>query len=293
MRRFVNLVEVGARDGIQGITTKVLTPHTKAAYINLLVNSGIKNIEVGSFVSDSVKQMKTTREVIGLIRRPPDVNFMALIGNRRYAEEAAEYPLNTFAVFTTISETFSQKNNGCDISKNTSRISEIIQVASRAEIKVRGYISCVFGCSYEGYDPVRNVEKTVEMTRKLLDMGCYQISIADTIGTATPETIISTIKGLEDAGIDLGKIAIHLHDPHSLAKSNLLTALKMGIRTVDGATGGIGGCPNVINPSSNIDTLTVVRTLNELRFAHNTDYNKIRKASRYIQARISSTKEDD
>ena len=283
MRRFIRLVEVGPRDGLQNVK-RILSPEVKAGYINYLLRSGIREIEVGSFVSDVVTQMQTTRRVIELIKRPLEhqTNLIALVGNKRYAEEASMYPIDTFAVFTSVSEQFCQRNNGCNIQKNSTRIQEIAKVASQNKKRLRGYVSCVFGCPFEGY-PDHYLSKTAEIVRELLELGCYEVSIADTISTATTSSIISTVGALVNAGIDTQKIAIHLHDIKGKASTNMIVALASGISVMDCATGSIGGCPSVPDPNSNIDTRTVLKVLENMRLLHSiTDMASVELAAKYI-----------
>jgi hydroxymethylglutaryl-CoA lyase len=296
MYRFIRLVEVGPRDGLQNIKTKILTPEVKVKYIDLLLGSGIRDIEVGSFVSDSIVQMKNTREVAKLLRPSEstrgsslfrDANMIVLVGNKRYAEEAAEYPVDTFAAFTTISESFCRANNGgADIQKNWSRIKEIATVAHQRHKKLRGYVSCVFGCPYEGYAE-DSPSKTIATVQQLLDLGCYEVSIADTIGQATPSTIIPTIEGLKTAKVDLKRVAIHLHDPRGKARRNLIVALACGLDTVDCGTGKLGGCNNVPDPSSNIESSVVLDVLKEFKLAHHVSEPWwIHQAADYIKSNI-------
>ncbi|ARF12244.1 HMGL-like protein [Klosneuvirus KNV1] len=279
MIRAFKLIEVGPRDGLQAFKHKIISPQVKANYINKLIDSGIKNIEVGSFVSDKIIQMKNTPEVIPLINRKSDTNLITLVGNLKYAQEAIKYNINEFAVFTTISETFCQKNNGCSIDTNLKKIYEVVKFAHENNIRVRGYISCVFGCPFEGYDE-SYIRKTKSIVKDLLGMGCYEVSIADTIGMANPQMIITTLKPLYDYRDHL---AIHLHDPIGKAKYNLVTAICFGINNIDCATGGIGGCPAAKDPGSNIDTETVIKLLNEFNYYHNIDLVKIQAASKYIR----------
>ena len=282
MNKIIKLVEVGPRDGLQNIKTRILPAKVKATYINKLIGSGLRNIEVGSFVSDSIPQMRSTREVIGMVHKTPLTNLIALVGNKHYAEEAASYPVDTLAVFTTISESFSQKNNGCDLQKNILRSQEICKIALYHQRKIRGYVSCVFGCPYEGYGD-ENIPRTVKVVQQLLDAGCDEVSIADTAGSATAYTIVSMVEALKNHKIDLKKIAIHLHDPKGRAKKNLMVAIACGLHTVDCATGEIGGCPNDRDPSSNIDTLVVLETLKEFGLFHDAiNPDLVREAAKYI-----------
>lgn len=288
---YAKLVEVSPRDGLQNIKTKILAPEVKATYINQLLDAGIKDIEIGSFVSDKIAQMRSTREIIAMIdRRSPDVNLIALVGNAKYAREAVDYPIDTLAVFTTVSETFCARNNGCDTKKNMSVIKDIASVALKSGKKVRGYVSCVFGCPYEGYNSREFEKRTVDVVRELLDAGCYEVSIADTIGTANEDVIASTIGSLCLAGIDITKIAIHLHDPRGGAFKNLHAAVKCGVKTIDCGTGNIGGCPNVPNPSVNIETSSVYSYLKSVVMTPVPflDLSAINLAAKYINHHITS-----
>lgn len=282
MIRAFRLIEVGPRDGLQAFKHKIISPQVKANYINKLIDSGIKNIEVGSFVSDKIVQMKNTSDVIPLINRNSDTNLITLVGNLKYAQEAIKHNIQEFAVFVSISETFSKKNNGCNINDNLKKIYEIVKFAKENNIRVRGYVSCVFGCPFEGYDE-SYIRKTKAVVKDLLGMGCYEVSIADTIGTATPQMIISTLKPLYNYR---DRLAIHLHDPQGKAKYNLVAALCFGINNIDCATGGIGGCPAAKDPGSNIDTETVIKMLNEFHYSHDIDLVKIQAASKYIREEI-------
>lgn len=282
MNRAFKLIEVGPRDGLQALKHKIISPQVKANYINKLIDSGIKNIEIGSFVSDKIIQMKNTPKVIPLINRRPNTNLIALVGNLKYAQEAIKYNINEFAVFTTISESFSKKNNGCNIDTNLKKIYEIVNFAQENKIKVRGYVSCVFGCPFDGYDE-SYVQKTKAMVKDLLGMGCYEVSIADTIGNANPQMMINTLRPLYDYR---DRLAIHLHDPYGKAKYNLVAALCFGINNIDCATGGIGGCPVAKDPGSNIDTETVIKLLNEFNYHHDIDLVKIQVTSKYIREEL-------
>jgi hydroxymethylglutaryl-CoA lyase len=287
MRRLISLIGVGSRDGLQNIK-RMIPPEAKAEYINMHLQAGFRSVEVGSFVSDKIVQMRDSREVIGMIKRPSyPVNLIVLVGNGRYAEEAVGYPIDSLAVSHTISEKFCQANNGSDIQKNRFRIKEIAKIASRSGKGVRGYLSCVFGCPYEGYVeeyPKRTARAVKEM---LEEDGCYEVSLGDTPGTATTSRIISTFAALEEEKIDLSKIAIHLHDRQGRAKQNLVVSLARGVRVVDCGVGKIGGCNNIPDPSSNIEASVVLDVASRFKLDHTiTDVEMIERAAQYIQKHI-------
>ena len=284
MTRLIKLVEVGPRDGLQSVIHKILLPQTKAIYISKILESGIRNIEVGSFVSDKIEQMKNTPDVLKLITKRQDIQKIVLVPDVNYAKEAIMHNVNEFAVFTSISNSFCIKNNRCSKDENLEKIKEVVKFAKKNYVPVRGYISCVFGCQFEGYDD-NYIQLTVEIAKNLFDTGCYEISLADTIGTATPELINKTLTQVSKH-IPLDNLAIHLHDPNGIARENLITALNLGINNIDCATGGLGGCPIMENPGQNISTETVIRTLDEMGIKHNYDISCIIAASKFIREEL-------
>lgn len=284
MSRFVKLIEVGPRDGLQGIRHKILLPQTKAIYISKILESGIRNIEVGSFVSEKIVQMRNTPDVLKLITTRSDVRRIVLVPNIDYAKEALMHNTNEFAVFTSISNLFCLKNNKCSKEENLVKIREIVQFAKKNYIPVRGYISCVFGCQLEGYKD-DYVALTAELAKEMFDIGCYEISLADTIGSATPKLIKRTLGAVSEV-VPINNLAIHLHDPYGKAKENLITAFEFGINNIDCATGGLGGCPIMKDPGMNISTETVIRTLDEIGIKHNYDISSIIAAGKFIREEL-------
>lgn len=283
----IKLVEVGPRDGLQNYNKKILSPQIKALYINHLQNSGLKSIEVGSFVSSKVKQMKNTPEVMQLIDKKDNIKYIGLIANKHFAQSALNCGVNEFAIFTTICEDFCQKNNGCNIDDNFNKIKEIVEFAKLNSIPVRAYISCVFGSPYHEYKN-NEILLTSITAKKLYDLGCYEISLGDTIGSARPYIVADTIKHIKKY-VNVNKLAIHLHNPHNdcnIVLSNLITALRSGIKIVDCATGNIGGCTSFKNSSINISTEMVVDMLNKLNLNHDVDSNKLKIAANFINEEL-------
>ncbi|QKF93533.1 pyruvate carboxyltransferase [Fadolivirus algeromassiliense] len=286
--RRIKLVEVGPRDGLQSVK-RVLHPYIRATYINMLVDAGIKNIEVGSFVSKKVPQMQHTDEVMRYVKKRDGVNYIALVPNQKYAIDAIKSGVTELAVFTTISEQFSNRNSGCSISESLKKIKDVIELASNYNIPVRGYISCAFGCPYEGY-PTNYLYDVRGLSSYLLDIGCSTISIADTIGTATPQTITNTLNILfnnNDSNILLSRVGIHLHDTHGKAVENMQKCIEMGIETFDCASGGLGGCPFAKGAPGNISTERVIDLFNSMNLDHGIDKNKVIIASDYIKKAIN------
>lgn len=278
----IKIVEVGPRDGLQNINHAILSAETKAIYIDKLLVAGIKNIEIRSFVSDKVLQMKNTDDVLKLINKHKysNIKYIALVPNVRYAQKALNCGVNELAVFTSVSNEFCEKNNGCSLQKSMERISNIICLAKQHDVCVRGYLSCVFGCPFDGYDETY-IKKVTDTTKQLLELGCYEVSLGDTIGTATPKLINSTLSFMKNE-IPINKIGIHLHDPYGIAILNLITALHNGITIIDASTGNIGGCPVTKNPGANISTEEVINLLNMMKISHGIDVNKLCDASYYI-----------
>jgi len=284
LARKVKLVEVGPRDGLQAIRHKILLPQTKAIYISKIIDSGIKNIEVGSFVSDRVVQMRNTPYVLNLITKRNDIRKIVLIPDIHFAKEAIMNNVNEFAVFTSVSNLFCIKNNNCNKEENLQKIKEILDFSKKNYIPVRGYISCVFGCQLEGYRS-NYVQMTASLAKTLFDFGCYEISLADTIGVATPQMIENTLNEVTKF-VPINNLAIHLHDPHGKAPENLICALNFGINVVDCATGGIGGCPIMKDPGMNISTEKVINILNRMNIVHDYDIKKIIDAAKFIKEEL-------
>ena len=273
----VKIVEVGPRDGLQNEAVS-LDIATKVELIERLASCGLKNIEAGSFVSPKwVPQMAGSDEVFNQLGASEAV-YTALTPNMRGLERAIECNVKEVAVFAAASEAFSEKNINCSIDESLAKFEAVIQKASMSNIRVRGYISCVAGCPYQG--DVDN-KKINEIAQSLLDMGCYEISLGDTIGVATPEITERLLTELLKT-IAPRKLAMHMHDTYGRAINNIKQSLAMGISTIDSSVAGLGGCPYAKGASGNVATEKVIQLLDELNIAHGVDLQKLSQVSQFI-----------
>ena len=273
----VKIVEVGPRDGLQNEAVS-LDIATKVELIERLTSCGLKNIEAGSFVSPKwVPQMAGSDEVFNQLG-PSKAVYTALTPNMRGLERAMECNVTEVAVFAAASETFSEKNINCSIDESLAKFEAVIQKASSANIRVRGYISCVAGCPYQG--DVDN-HRIKDIASALLSMGCYEVSLGDTIGVATPEITERLLTELLKTIAPL-KLAMHMHDTYGRAIDNIKQSLAMGISTIDSSVAGLGGCPYAEGASGNVATEKVIRLLDELNIAHGVDLQKLSQASQFI-----------
>lgn len=274
----VSIVEVGPRDGLQNETLN-LSAAQKIELINLLSKTGLKRIEAGSFVSPKwVPQMANSDEVFQALPSRTDVQYSALTPNLRGLEIAIDAGVKEVAVFGSASEAFSQKNINCSISESLKRFEDVFQLADQNNIKVRGYVSCVMGCPYQGDISPKTV---TQVSKALLDMGCYEISLGDTIGAGTPR---ATSLLLEDVLKDIPaqKLAAHFHDTYGQALVNLYKALEYGIATIDSAVAGLGGCPYAKGASGNVATEDVVYMLNGMEISSGVNMDRLLTSSSYI-----------
>jgi hydroxymethylglutaryl-CoA lyase len=267
----VKIVEVGPRDGLQN-EKGVVTLEDKVALIHGLAETGLSIIESGSFVSPKwVPQMASSSEVFETIQRKSHVTYSALTPNMKGLEAAIAANVDEVAVFGAASESFTQKNINCSIEESIERFTPVIEGAQKAGIKVRGYVSCVLGCPYEGDIDINMVTK---VSRKLFELGCYEISLGDTIGVGTA---MKTQLLLDDvlAHIPTEKVAVHFHDTYGQALSNILVALQNGVNVVDAAVAGLGGCPYAKGASGNVATEDVIYMLNGMGIETGVDIQKL------------------
>ncbi|EGQ7901437.1 hydroxymethylglutaryl-CoA lyase [Vibrio alginolyticus] len=269
----VNIVEVGARDGLQNETAVTLVD--KIRLINQLSSSGLKHIEAGSFVSPRwVPQMADSDQVFAGISKKPDVVYSALTPNLAGLERALENGVKRIAVFGSASETFSQKNINCSITESLARFEPVIELANQHNIPVRGYLSCTMVCPYEG---VIKPEQTTKVANTLFDMGCYEISLGDTVGKATPNRVIAMLDSLLTL-LPKDALAVHFHDTYGQALANIYQALLMGINTIDSAVAGLGGCPYAKGASGNVATEDVLYLCEQLGIETGVDLGVINEA---------------
>lgn len=278
----VKIVEVGPRDGLQNEQQPIST-EAKVELIHRLADAGVSYIEAGSFVNPKwVPQMAGSDDVFQGVERKVGVTYAALIPNFQGFERAVAVQANEVAIFAAASESFSQKNINCSIDKSLDRFAPIMEAAKAAELQVRGYISCVVGCPYEGeVDP----NKVAGVAVRLHDMGCYEVSLGDTTGVGTPGSITRVIETVADS-ISIHRLAVHLHDTYGQALANIYASLQMGIDVVDSSVAGLGGCPYAKGASGNVATEDLVYMLNGLGIEHGVDLNKLIDAGRFITEQL-------
>lgn len=276
--RQVKIVEVGARDGLQN-EPRILDTKDKIALIDRLSATGLRTIEVSSFVSSHrIPQMADAADVFAGIQRREGVHYQALVPNLKGLEAAFASGVEEIAVFAAASETFSQRNIGCSIAQSLERFDEINRLALAGGVKVRGYVSCVAGCPYEGHV----AEQTVaELAQRLIGLGCYEISLGDTIGVATPGQVKSLLQAVS-AKVPLPQLAVHFHDTYGQSLANIFAALQEGVSVVDSSVSGLGGCPFAPGASGNAATEDVLYMLNGLGIHSGVDLDKLIDAGQYV-----------
>ena len=275
----VRIVEVGPRDGLQN-EKMVLEAAQKIQFVENLIDAGVTNIEAASFVNPKwVPQMANSEEVMAGIQRRNGVNLSALTPNMMGFERAISAGAHEVAVFTAASEAFNQKNINCSIAESIERFKPVMDAAKENNIPVRGYISCIAGCPYSGdVEPA----KVREVTEILLSMGCYEVSLGDTIGVATPRRVRAVMQELHKSSVPLEKIAVHFHNTYGQAIANIYEALCWGINVVDSSAAGLGGCPYAKGASGNVATEDVVYLLNDLGIETGIDLDKLIAAGNAI-----------
>jgi hydroxymethylglutaryl-CoA lyase len=286
----VRIVEVGPRDGLQNEQQPISTAD-KIELIQRLVQAGISHIEAGSFVSPKwVPQMADSLAVMQGITRKESVRYAALTPNKQGFDQAIEAQANEVAIFAAASESFSQKNINCSIAESLQRFEEIIAAAKIKNIPVRGYVSCILGCPYEGPITEENAEshfaKVKQVTQKLLEMGCYEVSLGDTIGTGTPKFSEQLLQILLES-IPRHQLAVHFHDTYGQALSNILVALQNGITTIDASVAGLGGCPYAEGAAGNIATEDVLYMLEGMNIKTGIELNSLINIGHWISQKLN------
>src|SRR5438552_1100112 len=274
----VKIVEVGPRDGLQNERVTVPT-EAKVEYITALADAGLKVIEAGAFVSPKwVPQMADTADVYREIPKDPGVEYPVLVPNMKGLEGAIEAGVKSIAIFTAASDTFNKRNINMTIDESFENYAPVVMRARSDGMRVRGYISTAFGCPYEGDVPP---EKVLEVSARLLDLGCYEVSVGDTIGVGTPMQVQGVI-GILLQVIPASKLAMHFHDTRGTALANSLAALEMGIATFDASSGGLGGCPYAPGASGNMATEDLVYMLDAMAIETGVDIKRLVKASSIV-----------
>jgi hydroxymethylglutaryl-CoA lyase len=274
----VKIVEVGPRDGLQNEPGELPTA-VKVELIERLADAGLSSVEVTAFVSPKwVPQMADHTEVLERIRRRPGVSYPVLTPNLKGFEAARAAGATEVAIFGAASESFSRKNINCSIAESLDRFRPVADAAKAAEIKVRGYVSCVLGCPYEGeIDP----ERVAEVADALYEMGCYEVSLGDTIGTGTPGKTKAMIEACA-RHVPVEKLAGHYHDTYGQALANIYASLETGVRTFDASVAGLGGCPYAAGASGNVATEDVVYMLQGLGLETGVDLERLAGIGQWI-----------
>ncbi|HXW21836.1 MAG TPA: hydroxymethylglutaryl-CoA lyase [Rhodomicrobium sp.] len=278
MAERVRVVEVGPRDGLQNEAVSV-PAETRVAFIEKLIAAGLTSIEVGSFVSPKwAPQMADTASVLKVLARHSGVSFPVLVPNEKGLDAALEAGAREIAIFAAASETFSQKNINCSIAESFERFTPVAERAQSAGLRVRGYVSCCLGCPYEGRV---SIEKVADVSARLLSLGCYEISLGDTIGAGAPRAARAMLKAVSER-VPLSQLAVHFHDTYGQAIANIYACLEDGVRVVDSSAGGLGGCPYAKGASGNVATENVIYLLDGLGFETGVDRRAVIEASRFI-----------
>ncbi|XP_053318260.1 hydroxymethylglutaryl-CoA lyase, mitochondrial [Spea bombifrons] len=274
----VKIVEVGPRDGLQN--EKAIVPtEVKVQLINMLSEAGLQSIEATSFVSPKwVPQMADHVSVMQGIKKLPNVTYPVLTPNLTGFQSAVKCGAKEVAIFGAASELFSKKNINCSIEESLQRFQAVTAAAKEAKIPVRGYVSCVLGCPYEGKV---SPSKVAEVAHKMFSMGCYEISLGDTIGVGTPGSMRDMLSAVLDV-IPAKALAVHCHDTYGQALANILVALQMGVEVVDSSIAGLGGCPYAQGASGNVATEDVVYMLHGLGIHTGVDLSKLIEAGAFI-----------
>lgn len=275
---FVKIVEVGPRDGLQSEKT-YLSPEVKVAFIDLLSKSGLTVIEATSFVNPKwVPQMKDNKEVFSNILKGEGINYPVLVPNIAGLKRAIEAGAKEIAVFGAASDTFSLRNVNCSASKGLDILEIVTKQALAEGLRVRGYISCVLGCPYEGEV---SPHKVAEIAHRLYSIGCYEISLGDTIGVGTPASMRRLLTEVLKV-VPVEAVAVHCHDTYGQALPNILTALDFGVATVDSSVTGLGGCPFADGATGNVATEDVVYMLHGMGIKTSVDMDKLLEAGNFI-----------
>ena len=285
MNDFITIVDVGPRDGLQN-EPHTLPSEVKVELINRLAECGVPVIEAGSFVSPGwVPQMADSGKVLEGIEPLPGTRYPVLVPNEKGFELAARAGATEIALFTAASESFSRENTNCSISESISRLQTVAKRAGSSGMRVRAYISCVLGCPYEG-----NIEAAtvVSISEQLIQMGCDEISLGDTIGTGTAAQANALVQSVSQV-VPVEKLAVHFHDTYGQALANIVACLDAGITTVDASVAGLGGCPYASGASGNVATEDVVYMLHGLGLETGIDLAALAETGNWISKQLGRT----
>ncbi len=278
----VRIVEVGPRDGLQNEKTPVSVAD-RIAFIEALVGAGLHTVEVGAFVSPkAIPQMVNSDQVLRGVNHHPDSEFHVLVPNEKGYETAREAGAKVIAVFASASEGFSRANINCSVAESILRFKPVVARAKADGIKVRGYISCVLGCPYDGEVKPQAV---VDVADVLWELGCYEVSLGDTIGVGTPVKARQLLRAVAGA-VPMANLVMHFHDTYGQALANLYAGMEEGARVIDSAAGGLGGCPYAPGATGNVATEDVVYMLEGMGIATGVDMQKLVAATNEVSRLI-------
>lgn len=287
MSKKIEIIEVGPRDGLQN-ENQILSHQKRSTLVKKLSQTGLQRIEVGAFVLPArVPQMedslKVAKSVLKFKRKKKNPHYSALVPNMRGYQDFLKSDLKEAAIFTACTESFSQKNINCSIKESFERFDPVMKAAKKNKVKVRGYLSTVFGCPFEGDVKPSTV---VKYTHELLDMGVYEISLGDTIGVATPKQVNDVLKALIKSGVKPKQLAGHYHDTRGTALSNVIASLAHGLTKFDSSVGGLGGCPYAPGAVGNLATEDLVYCLEKMGYKTGVDLKSLTAISRWLQNHI-------
>lgn len=282
----IRIVEVGPRDGLQN-EKSILRTEDKFEFISRLVNSGLKSIEVTSFVkAPAIPQMADSQELFLKVKNDlgqSGVSFPCLVPNMKGYETAKSLGVKEIAIFTATSNSFTQQNINATVDESFEKMKEVAQEARKDKILIRGYVSTAFGCPYEGNI---DVTKVISVTKRLFDLGVYEVSVGDTIGVAVPQQVRSVVRAMKNE-FPIGKLAMHFHDTRGMASTNIYASLEEGITTFDSSAGGLGGCPYAKGSTGNVATEDLWYLLHSQGLDTGVDIETLSEASKFILEKLN------
>lgn len=278
----VRLVEVGPRDGLQNERNS-LSVADRIEMIEGLIEAGLKTIEAGSFVSPKwVPQMAGSAEVLAKLGKRSGIRFPMLVPNLKGFEAARDAGATEISIFASASESFSQKNINCSIDESFERFAPVMSKARDAGIQVRGYVSCALGCPYEGRVSASAV---VDVSRRLFDLGCYEVSVSDTIGVGTPRAAAAVVRAVSNE-VPMSAIALHVHNTYGQALANILACMEEGVAVFDSSVGGLGGCPYAKGATGNVATEELVFMLEGMGVATGVNLKRLSQVAVEVAAKL-------
>ena len=282
MDKHIKIVEVGPRDGLQNEKSLVPT-ETKLELIHRLADCGLTEVEATSFVSPKwIPQLADAGELLPMIERINGVQYPVLVPNMKGLERAIAAGAREIAVFTAASDAFNRKNINCDVDESLQRLAPVIEQARAHNIPVRGYVSTVLGCPYQGDVPLLDV---VRVTQALVKLGCDEISLGDTIGVGTPVAARAMVEACAEA-VGMARLAVHFHDTRGTALANVFACIEAGVQVVDASVGGLGGCPYAQGASGNLATEDLVYMLHGMGLETGVDLEALTETARWISEQL-------